>query len=292
VVMKTNGRHTALHLAVITLLITAAVSACAAVHPVLEEAQRLARAGASEQAVTEYKRYLFFNPDSPAVDVCRAMAKIYRSRGDYTRAQEALSQALTFADKGSDTLLRDEIRLQSSVIGIAQGKFAETQADLMRVAAFSNIPAMRERARLFLCIAHLFAGEWDKAEAVCSTTDDLRLHRIDSLLKLAKKEHGRHCSPVAAQWMSTFVPGLGQAYAHDLPDGLNALAVSALTGFLTVNSLVSGYYKEAVFTDIFLFWRYYSGNRWNAFRAAERYNAQKDRVIRRKIMAEISDRER
>jgi hypothetical protein len=97
-------------------------------------------------------------------------------------------------------------------------------------------------------------------------------------------------SPHAAKIMSAMLPGLGQVYAHDLPNGLNALAISALTGFMTVHSIIYGYYQEAIFTDITLFWRYYSGNLRHASQAAEKYNAKRDRLFFNLVIDKILPR--
>ena len=82
-------------------------------HPILQEANRLALAGAADEAVTEYKRYLFFNPDSPAVSVYLSMAEAYRDQGRLGDAQDALRSALPSA--GSDSV-RDAIRTEYSVL--------------------------------------------------------------------------------------------------------------------------------------------------------------------------------
>ena len=252
---------------------------------VLEEAKRLTLAGVSDEAVTEYKRYLFFNPDSPAVAVYLLIAELYRDMGQLDNAQHALQSALAAAACDS---LRDAIRIEKSIIEIVQRKYGTAQMELLRIASFSAIPSLRDRAGLFLCIACISAGEWDKALEISSkgaASGDRSLCRIDSLLK--KSPRFSRKSPAAAKWMSTFLPGLGQGYAHDLPDGLNALAITAAAGFMTVHSIVYGYYQEAVFTDITLFWRYYNGNRWHASEAVERYNTKRDRLFFNNVIDKI-----
>jgi tetratricopeptide (TPR) repeat protein len=264
------------------------VRAQVSAHPVLQEAERLALAGATEEAVTEYKRYLFFNPDSPAVSVYLSMAEAYRDRGRPGDAQDALRSALSSA--GSDSV-RDAIRIEYSVLDMAQGKFSPAQMELIRIVSFSKNAAVRNRATLFLCIADCMTGEWDEAKKISSggaaSGDGLSL-RLDSLLRKVPRYTRK--SPGAAKILSSVLPGLGQVYAHDFGGGLNALLISAVTGFMTVNSIFYGYYQEAIFTDIALFWRYYSGNRWLAFRAAEKYNAEKDRLFLNMVIDKILPR--
>ena len=131
-------------------------------------------------------------------------------------------------------------------------------------------------------------GAWDEAEKISSAgaaSGDGLLGQLDSLLRKVPRYSRK--SPGLAKMMSSVVPGLGQVYAHDIRNGLNAMAISIVTGFMTANSIFYGYYQEAIFTDITLFWRYYSGNRWLAFQAAEKYNAENDRLFFNMVIDKI-----
>jgi tetratricopeptide (TPR) repeat protein len=252
----------------------------------LLEAQKLTAAGAFGEAITEYERYLFFTRDSPAVPVYLAIAGLYKKQERFSDAQKALRSALAGAATDS---MRYEIRIQYAVLEIARGRYASAEMELIRIASFSAAERQRLRARFFLFMAHVLTGEWNEASDVIadpSFSADERLLRCLRILKTG--DIRRRKSPNAARWMSTFVPGLGQMYAHDLSGGINALAVSFLTVFLTANSVIEGYYQEAVLTDAMLFWRYYSGNRWNAADAAEKYNARTDGMIRNRLLEVLS----
>jgi len=272
------------------MLIVVALTLCwvksdAEPHPALLAAEALTLTGAADAAITEYKRYLFFNPDSPAVPVHLAIAGLFKSIGKYAEAQVSLQSALLAAANDS---LRDEIRIKSAVIAIVQGKHSAAQGELTRIASFSPNLAIRERAELFLCIGLLFAGSWDEAEKIAingATSGNRRMLRLDSLLRCFKPAHRK--SPLAARWMSTFLPGLGQIYAHEVFEGFNALAISLFTGYLTAQSIAGGYYPEAILTDGMLVGRYYSGNRWHAKDAAERYNAKIEGDMREKVIEQF-----
>lgn len=261
----------------LALLTVFPVKADTSDHPVLLEAKRLALAGVTDGAVTEYKRYLFFNPDSPAVTIFLSIAEAYRNPGRLTEARAALQSALL--STASDSL-RDAIRIENSVLALSQAEYSFAQVELLRIMSFSKETVLRSHAGFFLCLAYILTGELDEAGKITSAgaaAGDTMLRQLDSLLKKAPRYSRK--STQTAKIMSTILPGLGQVYAHDLPDGLNALSISALTGFMTVHSIVNGYYQEAIFTDITLFWRYYSGNIWLAARAAEKYNEKKDRLF-------------
>lgn len=271
-------KKVAIILVAFLMLTVASVKAGIHENTVLYEAHQLALAGATDDAVTEYQRYLFFNPDSPAVAIYLSIAGMYRDQGRFADAQDALQSALTLAE--TDTL-RDAIRIEYSLLEMAQGRYSSAQMELLRIDSFSKNAAVRLGADRFLCISYILAGNLSEAMKISSSgsavSGDPFLRQIDSLLKNGPRYSRK--SPLAAKIMSAILPGLGQVYANDLRGGLNALVISVLTGFMTVHSIFYGYYQEAIFTDATIFWRYYSGNLWHASRAAEKDNEKRDRLL-------------
>jgi tetratricopeptide (TPR) repeat protein len=251
----------------------------------LHEARKCAAAGVFEKSITEYERYLFFAPDSPAVQVYLSIASLCRKLNRFEGARKALRSALARAATDS---MRYEIRMRSAFLDAAEGRYASAITELIRISSFATSQSQRFRARFFLFVAYVRTGTWDEASAIVedsSFSADGRLLRCRRMLKSG--EIPTHKSPAIARWMSTVVPGLGQMYAHDISGGINAFAVSFVAVFLTANSIINGYYSEAVLTDAMLFWRYYSGNRWNAAAAAERYNARKNEVLRDRLLGAL-----
>jgi len=87
-----------------------------------------------------------------------------------------------------------------------------------------------------------------------------------------------------ARALSTVVPGLGEVYAGARKGGLNALALSAATGYLVVDDVVDGRIREAVIDGLLLFSRFYSGNRERAAAAATRRNQALGRTVAAQIL--------
>ena len=253
-----------------------------AVNPILNEAERLAAIGAWDEAVTEYERYLFFHPDSPSATVIRAIADLYGKQGDFRKAAETLDRALSLL---LDDSLRSENRIEAAAFNIAAGDYQTAELELMRIGAFALSPGLRRRANRYLCLVYSMSMDWAGLKKIMDESavfEGARSGLIDSLIMDNEARH--RVSPVAAQWMSTVLPGLGQIYARDVRNGCNALAISVATGCLTVQSIMNGYFQEALLTDITLFWRYYNGNRWGAMESAERYNERRDVELRKKIL--------
>jgi hypothetical protein len=252
-----------------------------AVNPIIDEAERLDAIGAWDEAITEYERYLFFHQDSPSIAEIRAIADLYGKQGNFRKAEETLDRALSLSLADS---LRDVIRIEAASFSIAAGDYQSAQLELIRIGAFTLSSEIRVRANRYLCLVYCMSMDWaglkKQVDESAALEDTLR-GLIDSLIVNNARNR---VSPAAAQWMSTFLPGLGQVYARDIRNGCNALAISFATGYLTVQSVMNGYFQEAILTDVTLFWRYYSGNRWRAMESAERYNNRRDLELRKKIL--------
>lgn len=267
-------------LAVLFLLLAASANLSLAADPCLSAANLLAENQQNDLAVTEYKRYLFFHPDSPVVAIENALADCYKNIGQFSEAVQTLDNIL--ARPLNDTL-RDATKIKRAVLQLACNNKQGSLLELARIASFSPVPALRGKAEFLMCCVYLQEGNFQEIHAMAlSETADCRIRLIDSVASLYGPIF--HKSVATALWMSSVMPGLGQIYAHDIKNGVNALALSMLTGYLTINSITGGFYGEAMLTDITLFLRYYNGNRWGAKNAAETYNAAQNRRIRKKIM--------
>lgn len=253
-----------------------------AANPIIGEADRLDAIGAWNEAITEYERYVFFHPDSPSVTVLRAIADLYGKQGNFRKAVETLDRALLLS---LDDSLRDEIRIEAAAFNVAAGDYQTAELELIRIGAFTLSPEIRDRSNRYLCLVYCMSMDWAKLKKLLDESALFEATRRVLIVSLIANNEARHrVSPAAAQWMSTVLPGLGQVYAHDVRNGCNALAISFATGYLTVHSVMNGYFQEAILTDVTLFWRYYSGNRWRAMESAERYNKRRDLELRKKIL--------
>ena len=88
--------------------------------------------------------------------------------------------------------------------------------------------------------------------------------------------------------LSTFLPGLGQAYAEDWKNGLNALLLNGVLGYVTLNAAIERDYDDALLSFFFLFHRYYVGNRYRAAEAAQAFNDRKNRWYVEKILQALA----
>ncbi|RKY63046.1 MAG: hypothetical protein DRP99_04840 [Candidatus Latescibacterota bacterium] len=256
-------------------------SICSAIS-LLALADSLYSCGNYYEAITEYRRYLFFDPSgSGAGYAWYRIGLSYREMGEFGRALEAFKEARMYAATEDE---RERYRIEEALVLMAQGRWEPAQVSLLHVATFCRDPALRRRARCLLGVSYLYRFNWEEAErclSSCLSPGDPRLERIRVLLGKGRTLELK--SPKKAKLLSTFLPGLGQIYAGDWGAGLNALALNCLTSYLWGRSLLKGRYLDAAFWFTSLFLRYYRGNRFRAEKLAEERNLK----VQRKLAEEI-----
>lgn len=241
-----------------------------------------------DPAVTEYLRYLFFNPD------CTAADEIYSSLGfcfaeleQWEHSLKAMDQAVSRAK--SDSLIRHR-RIDRAVVLMASGKFGEAQFDLMKASHRSSFKNITNRADILLFLLTLMTNDWptanqlyqDKIKQMLSSSDRLKI-------ALQKATERNYKSPSKAQLLSTLLPGLGQIYCGQWLDGLNALLLNGALAYMTINYLAAENYTGGILCFVFLFQRYYSGNRHRAYNTALEYNNHIDSINQAEILKVFSD---
>jgi hypothetical protein len=80
------------------------------------------------------------------------------------------------------------------------------------------------------------------------------------------------------------LPGLGQIYAGNYSDGLNAFTLNMGTGYLVINSLFEERYLDVLIVYLPLFYRYYDGNRYNAEKEVLDYNTEQNVALENRVM--------
>ncbi len=256
--------------------------------PALVNADRFARVGQFHAAVTEYKRFLFFNPGDPDLGhVYYQMSRCFSNMEHWTEASEALEQAVAAA--GNDSLT-EEWRLQSALLLLARGNYSGAELALLRIEAFGERPSVRNRALLLHGIAAIYRRQWEDAAAALNQyfdrcPDSSRQPAVMATLKRAQEYRYREAS--TARWLSVFVPGAGQVYAGDWTNGVNALALNGSLAAWIIYKVLNSYYSDALTIYFFLFRRYYAGNIYNAGRIAEQRTTTANREFGIELYREL-----
>jgi len=273
----------------VTLLFFAAATVFAS-DPALDLGNHLFALGDYDAAITEYKRFLFFDADHPRTG--EAQFKIglaYRAQEWWTEAVEAMVTAVGLT---TETELQAERRVELAVTLIASGAYDLALVELIKADMHSQSAQLRQRARFLRGVAYLYQFKWEQARLVFQTYFDensgaaMATAEIDALfsdaINLPKK------SEKVARLLSTFLPGLGQTYAGDWKNGLNALLLNGVLGYVTLDAAIERDYDDALLSFFFLFYRYYSGNRYRAVEAAQTFNDRENRRHVERILQALS----
>lgn len=254
----------------------------------LNFAERFFDAANYESAITEYKRFIFFNPQSDSTNYAYyKIALAYRNQGKWNESIDALHQAVQTAPNDS---IRNEREIALAIVLIASRDYSGAEFQLLKIESFSPFISLKRRASFFRGIANIYSFKWQDARNAFQNyyKDDTSAGlfnvylRIDSLLFVA--QHVKYKSPKLANILSTILPGSGQIYIGDWRNGINALTVNGVVGYFLVNSLIRGNYQDALISYIPLLQRYYLGNRFHAERLAVEYNDQLNRQYLKHIL--------
>ena len=260
--------------------------------PALDFGDHLFASGDYDAAITEYKRFLFFNVDHPqAVEAQFKIGLAYRAQKWWMEAAEAMIAAI---QRTTETELQAERRVELAVTLIASGAYDLALVELIKVDMQSQSARLRQRARFLRGVAYLYQFKWEQARSVFQVYFDEipsaagAAAEIDTLFLDALNRSQK--SEKAARLLSTFLPGLGQTYAGDWKNGLNALLLNGVLGYVTLDAAIERDYDDALLSFFFLFYRYYAGNRYRAVEAAQTFNDWENRRHVEKILQALATR--
>lgn len=270
--------------AVAFLLFT--VDASSASDPAVDLGDHLFALENYDGAITEYKRFLFFNPDQPRVgEVQFKIGLAYRAQEWWAEAAEAMMTAI---QRTMEAELQAEMRVELAVTLIASGAYDLALVELIKVDMRTQSVQLQQRARFLRGVAYLYQFKWEQARSVFRTYFDgmpdaaETAVEIDALFLEALNRPQK--SEKAARLLSTFLPGLGQTYAEDWKNGLNALLLNGILGYVTLDAAIERDYDDALLSFFFLFYRYYAANRYHAAEAAQAFNDRENRRYADRIL--------
>ena len=105
---------------------------------------------------------------------------------------------------------------------------------------------------------------------------------IESSLEKIKSFKAK--KPMLAAYLS-FIPGLGQLYAGDVKDSLNAFALNGSLIGLSIYSICSGNVSDFMLLEFSPTVRFYRGNLYNAQKDSYEYNEKKRTELREPVLS-------
>ena len=238
-------------------------------------AEQLFESGDYQAARREYKRLLFYQPDTEFTDVADyRIAQSYYYQNEPDRAERLFHE---FLAAHPNSPFRFQSQLMLGQLQFDAGTYSLARTTLFELLHTSEDTEVAAAAHYLRGWCYVYTSEWNKAITELRRADTLQIDAsqrkqarqlADTLLE---KTPLPHKSPQMAEWLSTVVPGSGQIYVGSVKEGILAAALSGTFIYLAVDAIRERRYIDC--TGITLVgWQFYWGNRINARQLASEYN--------------------
>ncbi|KZD19031.1 MAG: hypothetical protein GX465_16655 [Acidobacteria bacterium] len=230
-------------------------------------AESLLREGDYYRAISEYKRIIYYYPDTPEAD----SARIGEGRALFFAGQSGLLQQWFYALPASTPIRSGAILLTAR--GVLDSGMPSTAVSFLSSHADevseTDLPEYH-----FLCgMAGVYEGSYEAAAESFSLVDEESTRfqaSQQAILRLAEAPDEAPRSPTAAALLG-IVPGLGYAYTGHYGTGLASLVVNGLLAWGAVSSFRNDN-DEAGYALAIVGFGFYTGNIFGSAQSAERYN--------------------
>ena len=227
------------------------------------------------RAITEYKRFQFFFPQSPRVE--EAMWKIAQSYFNGKKWDEALSASNALTQKFPSSSWKAEALLLIGICLKEKKEFSRARDSFRKVRENSFRAAVSDDAQWQIALTYLQEEKWKEA------AEEFR--KIDRNSKIYPK--GEHWakgldridqipqkSPETAGVLAALLPGAGHLYCDRYRD---ATAAFLLNGAFIWGMVEAFEHKNYVVGGILTFFElgWYSGNIYSAVASAHKFNRKK-----------------
>lgn len=255
--------------------------------PLLVMADSLKAGGFFYDAITEYKRLLFFDKLAAGhSDVNSKIGFCYAYLGEYENSAWYFDKAMLSAENDS---IKEHRMVDGAVTEMVFGDTDHAIMTFYQLLRESPYPDIRNRAGTNLFLAMVLEHDWPAAYDIFIGNISDTPFALDSISVLLENALNiSYKSPKTAELMSMIIPGTGQIYAGGFWAGLNAMVINGATSYLTFNEIINERFITGTVSFLFLFQRYYSGNRFHAARIAAEHNDRRDRFYENLIIEQIA----
>jgi len=236
-----------------------------------------------DAAITEYKRHLFFASESNhKPENYFRLGLCYRNLGEWVKARAFIRIAIELQDMDS---IRSAYNLELAITDIASGNYGSAEINLLKLSSFSNQPTYRYKSLFFLQVVYIYQAKWDdyrkllNSELVLQDTTGVFADQV--LLEMISNNNN---SGVRAQWLSTFVPGLGQLYSGYPLSAIKAVTINGITGYFAYDRITSGADLIDISYWLFAFHRFWSGSRNQTSNLIKQDRIKQNLLIRQEIL--------
>ncbi len=198
-------------------------------------ADALFQEGDYPNAIHEYQRYLFLYPEGDKNDLVQfRIAAAYQNTGQLQVAIESYQKLIAIYTMSP---LAERAKSNVAQCQLLQGKKSAAITSLRQFLADSPNSGLAPRAQFIIGMIHMENRDWSSAAQEWKQVS-IRYAQTpfgpmsDRLSRIVQhRESLPRRSPLTAGLLSTFTPGLGQAYSNRSTDGLRTLlAVGTVVG--------------------------------------------------------------
>jgi len=245
-------------------------------------AEQLFESGDYQAARREYKRLLFYQPDTELRDVADyRIAQSYYYQNEPARAQHLFDE---FSTTHPNSPFRFQSQLMLGQLQFDAGEYSLARTTLFELLNVSNDPEIVEAAHYLRGWCYIHTTDWNKAisELRQVNTSQMGVFRGKKASELADTLLAEtplpSKSPQVAGWLSTIVPGSGQLYVGKVKEGVLAAALSGTFIYLAVDAIRDRRYIDCAGISL-VGWQFYWGNRTGAQQLASEYNKHHEQAF-------------
>ncbi|MBU2492188.1 MAG: hypothetical protein KJ571_06140 [Bacteroidetes bacterium] len=230
----------------------------------LNFADNLFEEGLYFDAITEYKRLLFFDENKKYdFDINYKIAVCYKKGAKFDESIKYFSLAALSAQNEEDKF---EINLQIVRLNILRKTTGRSLQLLNDLETKSNYSQKKE-INYWRGWTYMFDDKWDSAAVYFNMVD------YDHELKnIANRVENDKYSVTFAKVISYILPGSGQFYTGNYLSGIMSLGWTAIWGYLTADAFIDERVFDGFAIGDLLFLRFYRGNIQNAEKFAVQEN--------------------
>jgi len=245
-----------------------------------------------DDAITEYKRYVYQDRDSKLLDsVYLQIALSYRYLGELDNSNKYLGLSLAntvtqnkvsqiIIDKAINQIIREDYQSASNILLNVLESASDTETII--------------QASYYLLIVDVLSCNFTKAKQRIlddyqrnSPGNHVYKNHIEIIALLDSVANLKHKDVKKAKRLSSFIPGFGQIYCKDCLKGVNAFILNGGMVALVTISIINGHYVNAILCAYFL-QLFYFGNRYRTEIICNNYNKALDQAIQKAILTELS----
>jgi len=205
------------------------------------------------EAVTEYKRQLYFNQSGKRDELLWKMARAYHKAGQFHLAEEPLVEAITNSESSETDM--ECLKLLASIHW--DNYDYEAMRRVLTLLANQSDSTRQDRIAYITAWTYIYQANWQKGvealQSVKFTDVSGLIEDIENIGAVPQKSRS------LAILMSNIIPGTGQLYAGDYQNALYSfLLVGSVEASIVWNIIKQAYFIAAT-KYMFLYSRYSRG---------------------------------